>query len=63
MLQEAVLDSYTFYGELNWDRKSDFCARVFSIVLAVLSQVLLQRKIKCRKERKIIFGERKFIED
>lgn len=63
MLQETMLASYTFYRELNWDRKSDFCTPVLLIVLALLSQVLLRREIKCRNERKIILGEGKFTED
>lgn len=62
MLQETKC-LYTFYGELNWDRKPDFCAPVLLIVLAILSQVLLQREVKCSKERKIILEERRFIED
>lgn len=53
MLQETMLYSYTFYAELDWDRKSDFYAPVLLIVVAILSQVLLQREIKCKNERKV----------
>lgn len=38
MLQEKMLDLYTFYRDLNHDRKSDWCAAVLSLVLTVLSQ-------------------------
>lgn len=58
-----MVDSDTFYGELNWDRKSDFSGPVLLIMLAALSQVLFQREIRCRNERKIIWGEGKFIEN
>lgn len=58
MLQETMLDSYTFYGELNWNRKSDFSGPVLLVVVC-----LLQREIRCRNERKIIWREGKFTED
>lgn len=47
MLQERMLDSYAFYGELNWDRKTSVVL-FFLTMLAALSQVLLQREIRCR---------------
>lgn len=50
MLQETMLDLYAFYGEFNWGRKSDFCALVLLMVLAALSQVLLQREISAEKK-------------